>query len=301
MTVKSKKYSGILSKDILRVLIGDRSFEVQNTGEIATTFGMPYMKMADIKELGYKFGFNFTNEPEISSRFNYFEAIIKKAIDINKIEDVLTYLFQKQRFSQLWNQNLTATEFETDFSNQRNFILEKINQILYLSDSKLIFQNGRLFFVSNMSTVPLNLPKLKTIDHEYVTELVNRAYSDIERGEFDSAITKSKTLLEEVLTFGIEEKNEKAEDTGKIDVLLKHFKSLYKMHVVPSMDNRIKGLISGLDRIIFTISEMRNKDSDAHAAGKNRIKIKDYHARLFVNAAATMADFIVSVVINPKN
>ena len=41
--------------------------------------------------------------------------------------------------------------------------------------------------------------------------------------------------------------------------------------------------------------EMRNKDSDAHGVGANRIAIEDFHARLFVNSAVTMADFILSV------
>lgn len=40
---------------------------------------------------------------------------------------------------------------------------------------------------------------------------------------------------------------------------------------------------------------MRNKGSDAHGVGGKRININDYHARLFVNSAMTMADFILAV------
>ena len=40
---------------------------------------------------------------------------------------------------------------------------------------------------------------------------------------------------------------------------------------------------------------MRNKDSDAHGVGAARINIDEHHAWLFVNAAMTMADFILSV------
>lgn len=42
---------------------------------------------------------------------------------------------------------------------------------------------------------------------------------------------------------------------------------------------------------------MRNKDSDAHGVGAKRISIDEHHARLFVNAAIAMADFILSVEI----
>ncbi|MEG1726191.1 MAG: abortive infection family protein [Anaerovoracaceae bacterium] len=45
------------------------------------------------------------------------------------------------------------------------------------------------------------------------------------------------------------------------------------------------------------IVEMRNKDSDAHGVDANRITIDEHHARLFVNSAMTMADFILSVGI----
>ncbi|MEE0272515.1 MAG: abortive infection family protein [Coprococcus eutactus] len=43
------------------------------------------------------------------------------------------------------------------------------------------------------------------------------------------------------------------------------------------------------------MAERRNKDSDAYGVGANRIAIDEHHARLFVNAAMTMSDFILSV------
>ena len=64
------------------------------------------------------------------------------------------------------------------------------------------------------------------------------------------------------------------------------------------MDRRINGLLSGLEKIISSIAEMRNKGSDSHGVGANRINIGEHHARLFVNSAITMADFILSVEKN---
>lgn len=55
-------------------------------------------------------------------------------------------------------------------------------------------------------------------------------------------------------------------------------------------------LISGLNKVISFIAEMRNKNSDAHGVGKRRVAIHDYHARLAFNSAATVADFILSVL-----
>ena len=70
---------------------------------------------------------------------------------------------------------------------------------------------------------------------------------------------------------------------------------LYKMHTDTNTDKRINTLLSGLNSIVSAIAEMRNKDSDSHGVGANRISIDEHHARLFVNASMTMSDFILSV------
>lgn len=143
-----------------------------------------------------------------------------------------------------------------------------------------------------------NIPKIKGINRTYVKELESRANNDIENGDFDSAITKSRTLLEEVFCYVIESKNEIPSDKGDIGKLYNQVKSLYKMHQSKDADHRINSLLSGLEKILSAIAEMRNEASDSHGVGNRRITIKDYHARLFVNSAVTMAEFILSVKEN---
>ena len=63
----------------------------------------------------------------------------------------------------------------------------------------------------------------------------------------------------------------------------------------PNADRRVNTLLSGLEKIISAVAEMRNKDGDAHGVGAARLSIEEHHARLFVNAAISMADFILSV------
>ena len=48
------------------------------------------------------------------------------------------------------------------------------------------------------------------------------------------------------------------------------------------------------------IAEMRNKYSDSHAAGSNRIKLEEHHATLLVNSAVTFAEFLLAVENNSK-
>lgn len=56
-----------------------------------------------------------------------------------------------------------------------------------------------------------------------------------------------------------------------------------------------------MNNIVSAIAEMHNKDSDAHGVGASKIAIDEHHARLFVNSAMTMADFILSVEIKANS
>lgn len=144
----------------------------------------------------------------------------------------------------------------------------------------------------------VEIPAIKNIDREYIIDIASRANNDVEKGNFDSAITKSRTLIEETFCFAIEKQNQKPKESGDISKLFEQVKNLYNMHQNSDVDKRINSLLSGLNKIIAAISEMRNKNSDAHGIGEKRIRIKSYHARLFVNSAMVVADFILSVVEN---
>ena len=158
----------------------------------------------------------------------------------------------------------------------------------------------QISFDSDEEDLSPETPAIKDVSRDYIVNLSNRALNDIENGDYDSAITKSRTLVEEVFCFAIEKQNQEPNDNGKIDDLYKQVKNLYHMHQDAETDVRINNLLSGLNKIVNSISQMRNKGSDAHGLGNRRINIKDYHARLFVNSSRIVADFILAVVENSK-
>ena len=93
----------------------------------------------------------------------------------------------------------------------------------------------------------------------------------------------------------LEKKNVSPSTKGDINKLYKQVKDEYKMHEDKNADKRINRLLSGLENIVSAVSEMRNKNSDSHGVGEKRLAIDKHHARLAVNAATIMADFILSV------
>lgn len=138
-------------------------------------------------------------------------------------------------------------------------------------------------------------PAIKQVDYAYIKEMAERANRDVENGEFDSAITKARTLLEEVFCKVLEKRGVTPTDSGEIRNLYGQVKTLYKMHQNAEYDKRINGLLSGLEKILTAIAEMRNGASDSHGVGQRRLAIEKHHARLLVNSAQTMADFILAV------
>ena len=147
----------------------------------------------------------------------------------------------------------------------------------------------------NGSKIQVETPAITCVNREYVKDIAMRANRDIDAGEYDSAITKARTLLEEVFCHAIEAGGQVSSDKGDIGRLYNQVKDIYDMHQSKDVDHRINALLYGLEKILTAIKEMRNGASDAHGVGVRRIAIEEHHARLFVNAALTMADFILSI------
>ena len=153
-------------------------------------------------------------------------------------------------------------------------------------------------FIFDNKDMVLEASKIQVIDRDYIKSLADRATLDIKNGSFDSAITKSRTLLEEVFCYVIESSNQVPSSSGDIGELYKQVKTLYNMHQEKDVDKRINMLLSGLEKIITSISQMRNNNSDSHGVGSKRIAIAEHHARLFLNSSIMMSEFILSVAKN---
>lgn len=139
------------------------------------------------------------------------------------------------------------------------------------------------------------MPAIERSCNAYVRDLAERALRDVGNGEFDSALTKAKTLLEETFCHVLEGKGIIKNKNGDVNDLYNEVKKVCGMKQTPEYDKRVNELLSGLEKILKAISEMRNAQSDAHGVGRKRLRLKEHHARLFVNASLIMAEFILSV------
>jgi hypothetical protein len=298
LSQEKSKFELLREKNILYILDGDVDFgtlEVNGT-DSGIKISMPYLSGPTLCDISNKFGLPVTYgwNGGAQSRWAYLDDLLAHCIQNKRESDLLAFLFSKGQFvDKLRGQTPEIIEYA--YAQIVNAVIGQINGVLYFGGNELV-QIGKVFDIRKLgSTVIVAAPSVKTIDRSYITDLSDRAMKDVIDGNYDSAITKSRTLLEEVFCYVIEKKGEEPSESGDIGKLYNQVKQLYNMHQSKDMDKRINGLLSGLEKILSAIAEMRNKGSDSHGVGAKRINIADYHARLFVNSAMTMADFVLAV------
>lgn len=109
-------------------------------------------------------------------------------------------------------------------------------------------------------------------------------------------ITKSRTLLEEVLIFIIERMTfERYKSNGDLIKIYQDATELLGMRQNKDWDKRVNELLGGLHKLVRAISSMRNMNSDAHGAGSGRINIKKREAMLVANSSMMLAEYWLSV------
>ena len=297
----NKNYDLLRSKDIIAILDGDSQIEEIDGIRIA----MPYLSGPMLCELSQKFGcyqeyyWGNSSKPNLS-RWQYMDNILKYVIKENKVSQLLSYMMEKERFSDSLRKLNTVSDIEKMYKYIIQKVIDQINSILYFGGHELVIINNQ-FIVKNIDEkINIDIPSINVVNRDYIKDLSERAMKDIDEGNLDSAITKSRTILEETFYYAIEIKGEEPSDNGDIGKLYKQVKDLYSMHTNKDMDKRVNKLLSGLENIVQSIAEMRNNGSDSHGLGSKRVNIADYHARLAVNSSTTMAEFILSVSQNSK-
>lgn len=301
MQHEKSKYELLRKKNILAILDGDTDFGLlEINGENSNIkVSMPYLSGPMLCDMSNKFGLPVTYawNGGAQSRWAYMDDLLAHCIQNGHESDLLSFLFSKGQFTEKLR-GQTPETIDYAYSHIVKAIINQINGILYFGGNELV-QTGSVFVIQKIgTTISVAAPSVTALDRRYITDISERAMKDISDGNYDSAITKSRTLVEEVFCYVIEKKGVEPSESGDMGKLYNQVKQMYNMHQDKDVDKRINGLLSGLEKILSAIAEMRNKASDSHDVGAKRINISDYHARLFVNSAMTMADFVLAVSEN---
>ena len=285
----------LINRKIIDVLIGDVKFY----GE----FSLPYMSGPELCQVSTTFGlartYTWGNRGVANkSRWEYMQDLMKYLNPQGRIPELLSFLMQRDRF-----QNLTGIgniqKVDETYKAIINRAIDAINAQLVIARVELRLVNKTFVLTKVGEDVVIETPKVKIITSQYIRELPERIKEDIDNKDYDSVITKSRTLLEEVLIFIIEkmtfERYKSNGDLVKIYQDATELMKLMNMRQKSDWDKRVNELLGGLHKLVSAISSMRNMNSDAHGAGSGRINIKKREALLVAHSSMMLSEYWLSV------
>ncbi len=171
---------------------------------------------------------------------------------------------------------------------------EHLNKYLKF-DGYEIVRDGEHFKVRETGAVSVQFdtpfPKSQEVNHIFIEEQVRKCDKKVDEGDFGGAITNARSLVEAVL-IEIEKKlsPSASQYDGDLIKLNKRVQTLLNLDPArKDISDMLRQVLSGLTSVVNGLASMRNRMSDAHAAG---YKASKHHAKLAVNSAKTFADFI---------
>lgn len=285
-------FSLLINRKIIDVLIGD----VKLYGE----FSLPYMSGPELCQVSTTFGlartYTWGNRGVANkSRWEYMQDLMKHLNPQGRIPDLLSYLMQQDRFKNLIGVG-DIQKIDETYKGVIKSAIDAINAQLVIARVELRLVNKTFVLTRAGEEVVIETPKVKNITSQYIRELLDRIKDDLDNKDYDSVITKSRTLLEEVLIFIIEKMTfERYKSSGDLVKMYQDATELLNMRQKSDWDKRINELLGGLHKIVHAISSMRNMNSDAHGAGSGRINIKKREALLAAHSSMMLAEYWLSV------
>jgi hypothetical protein len=297
-------YELLRSKKIIAILDGDTELgelSVNDTVE-PIKLSMPYLSGPQLCDLSNKFGLvaSYNWGGGSRSRWEYLDSLMEHCIKNERFSELLSYMFDKAQFVDKLR-CLSAHDIEDAHRKIIDEALCRINGELYFGGNELCITGSKFILRSIGSVLTIEAPTIKVIDRPYIKDLYDRALKDIDDGNTDSAFTKSRTIVEETFCYAIEKADETPSDKGDIGKLYGQVKTLYNLSQKQDKEQWANELLSGLEKILNAITQFRNKQGDAHGAGIKRQIIPERYARLVLNSAFTMAEFVLAVMLNKQN
>lgn len=279
----------LINRNIINILIGDE--------KVCEEYRLPYLSGPDLCALSTEFGLqkSYSWNGGGVSRWVYMQDLMTYLEKQGRLFELFSRLFDRQYFKEL--SKLTSSELVTSTYNSIvDCAIKRINANLILAKKELRVHKGQ-FTLTDAGTEPVFIaPKVKVVDRQYIRELPERIKDDLEHKDYDSVITKSRTLLEEVLIFIIERlTKERYKSNGDLVKIYQETTDLLNMRQKGDWDKRVNELLGGMHKIVSAIASMRNLNSDAHGAGAGRINIREREALLAANSSMMLAEYWLAV------
>lgn len=294
------------SKSFLSLLIGD------------TENALPYLTFNEIEQVANIAGIStFHNAntfiSSFSSRTEYLEHVFSSSTPLSQGDKVISIILSKRSICT----HSLAYNSEELLDLNTNQKIKLIDQITSDAISGFINQLNDIVVLDNLqvrydfSTQKLIFSKLTDTDvfvkntimnFGFLKELYETGLQSLNMKDYLSVITKSRTILEKTFITILQQYDVSFKDNGKISSYRGKVNKILGMN--PDGDNwnkkdtRLKDLrnvISGLNKIIDSIANFRDKNSDSHAGKQDPLPIKKAEAELMLNSAVTVSSYYLEI------
>ena len=241
----------------------------------------PYRSGPALVDFFNQFGFEEDYGQGFPSRWAYAEGKLAEINGTESLKKAIEMAVDPRQF--------LGTNFSIEDA------LNYLNQFLEYDGYEIIKQ-GRAYVLATSSD------ELVSLDHailennapniEFIKEQTFKCKSKISLGDYDGAITNSRSVLEAVL-LEIEGKipSEKQKYNGDLIQLYRRVQK--QLNLEPSrkdISDSLRQLLTGMVSIVNGLAPMRNKMSDSHA---RTYKPAEHHAKLAVNSVHTLCIFLL--------
>lgn len=279
-----------MEEELLQALVDDEvaSFLIEGASLL------PYLRASDIIEIGQKF--HDYNLDFIGNRTSMMKSVIENSVSNHNTIALLSYFLtadylreqirSMRKVDELFSKAKSIEYYRNDISQQ---IIEKINEILIFKNVALKY-NGQILKIYSL---------LKEFDYQYeitdnenedITEIIKQAKKSLENSDYRSVVTKSRTILEIAFKDILRNRNVDIDPKWNLNKLQSTVSREIGMQINSDWPDRIKEFVSRIYQVTGALSEIRNKDSDAHF-GEERINLKEAEAELLLHTSINLARY----------
>jgi hypothetical protein len=184
------------------------------------------------------------------------------------------------------------TYLDTEFSAEQ--AVEYLNKYLDL-DGFQLSHHGNSYRLRTLEgqavAVEARWAPATHASHEFIAEQIDKCDRKLREDDYDGAITNARSVVEAVL-IDVESRLDPSPGPydGELSRLYKRVQKLLNLEPDrPDVGDSLRQLLRGLASIVSGLAPLRNKMGDAHV---RTYKPARHHAKLAVNAAKTLLDFV---------
>lgn len=229
---------------------------------------------------------NYSTGKGEDDSFNYIEMrkeLLTNSLINSRIPD---FIKQNRNIDEFWSFiKITYATYE----ERRVFLRKEFNDLINSLEEKQL----KLLNESDRIKIPLD----KSVQVAYINDTWSKAVSRVNEDP-EGAITISRTLLEEIMKFILVDANVVYKEDSDLPSLYKRVSRMLNLAPDQHTEKVFKQILGGCTSVVIGLGTVRNKHGDSHGNPPLAAKPSSRHAKLAVNLAGAMGEFIMQTYLD---